>query len=129
LYRYRGLTAFEALSDDGQCIEIKIIGDGTSQRALEAAIEAHRLGRRLSIRRFLCDFTEFRNIGSVSDNYSAAYHGAREGPDIDDSARVAVVTSPGDRSHDFAEVVARNSGQNLKVFTDRTAAVMHLLGD
>ena len=115
-----------AVSDCGRYVVVKIVGEGPSHRALEAAYEAHALGRSRGIRHFLCDYSEFRNIGSVGENYAAAYRGAREAPEIDRFARVAVLSSSDDRSHDFAEIVARNSGQDLKLFTDRDEAIRFL---
>jgi hypothetical protein len=39
---------------------------------------------------------------------------------------VAVVVAQGDHSHDFIETVARNSGLNVKLFTDRVEAMAFL---
>ncbi len=52
----------------------------------------------------------------------------QETPGIDKYAHVAVLVSPDDHSHDFVEVVARNSGLNVTLFRDLAAAIKHLLG-
>jgi hypothetical protein len=51
-----------------------------------------------------------------------------ETPGIDTEARVAVVIAKGDHSHDFIETVARNSGLNVKLFTEWDRAISFLYG-
>ena len=51
----------------------------------------------------------------------------QQAEDIDRNARVAVLRSPGDHSHDFIETVSRNAGLHVKLFTDRAKALAHLL--
>jgi hypothetical protein len=41
--------------------------------------------------------------------------------------RVAVLVRPEDHSHDFAETVTKNAGQDITIFRDREAAINHLL--
>ena len=42
-------------------------------------------------------------------------------------ARVALLVSPGDHSHDFVETAARNAYLDVTLFRDKDAAVRHLL--
>lgn len=48
-------------------------------------------------------------------------------PRIDESARVALLVSLDDRSHNFVEIVTQNADFHVKLFTDREEAVTYLL--
>lgn len=111
----------------GRYIIITVTGTINRQTAMQYNMEAHALGQQLGIDRFLMDVTEARNTDTVIDTYDFAYHDLSEAPGLVLEARVAVLVSPGDHSHDFVEVVARNAGLNLTLFTDRDEAVQHLL--
>ncbi|MHB9027638.1 MAG: hypothetical protein ACYC9O_02595 [Candidatus Latescibacterota bacterium] len=72
------------------------------------------------------DVTESRNIESSTKGYQFA-HSDMMTDKIDRFARVAMLVSPGDHSHDFIETVSRNAGLNVTLFRDREQAVRHLL--
>lgn len=72
------------------------------------------------------DVREARNTDSVFNNYSFAYKDMHKAEEIDKRARVAVVVSPQDNSHDFIETVSRNAGLDVVLFTDIDRAVAHL---
>lgn len=110
-------------------IVLKIKGDLTSEMALRQDLEAHFLGKKLGISRYLVDATESRNVDSVSNNYDFAFKDIMISPDIDKNARVALLVSPEDNSHDFVETVARNAGLDVTLFRDRDLAIRHLLRD
>ncbi|HMQ55785.1 MAG TPA: hypothetical protein PKE64_27790 [Anaerolineae bacterium] len=114
---------------DGRYIVITVTGTINRQTAMQYNLEAHALGQQLGIDCFLVDVTEARNTDTVIDTYDFAYHDMSEAPALMFEARVAVLVSPGDHSHDFVEVVARNAGLNMTLFTDRDQAVQHLLRD
>ena len=114
-------------SADGKYIVLKVTGDMTRRLTMDQNLESHAMGKRLGINRYLVDVTESRNVESVIDNYRFAYEDMRQAADIDKSARVAVLVSPDDHSHDFVETAARNAGLNVTLFTDRELAVRHLL--
>jgi len=108
---------------------LRIIGDMDPRVALQVTVEAHKLGRELGVKRYLCDFRECRNIGSVYDNYWFAYDGTQMSVDIDNSARVATLISPDDQSHNSSVTFGRNSGKDLVPFTNLDAAVYYLVKD
>jgi hypothetical protein len=91
--------------------------------------ESHALGRKLGIRRYLVDLRKSRNVESLLDGYQFAYQDMPQQPEIDRSARVAILVSPGDHSHDFIETVSRNSGLDVTLFRDYEQAIAHLTGD
>lgn len=116
-------------SDDGKYIVLEIRGDITGELALKQDVEAHSLGRKRGINRYLVDATNARNVESVENNYKFAYDDVKTSGDIDKNARVALLVSPEDHSHDFVETVSKNAGLNVTLFRDREAAIRHLLDD
>jgi len=117
------------LSEGGKYIVTKHWGEITSDIVIERTLEAHALGDELAITRHLMDVTEARNVDSATKTYKFAYDVMRGIPGINATARVAVLVSPEDHSHDFAETVTRNAGQDVTIFRDRGSAIAHLLKD
>jgi hypothetical protein len=115
------------LSEDGKYVVTKHWGELTSELVLKRTLEAHRFGDELGVTRHLMDVTEATNIDSVTKTYKFAYNDVREFPEFNFNVRVAVLVSPGDHTHDFAETVTRNAGQDVTLFRDRALAVKHLL--
>ena len=114
-------------SEEGKYIILKHWGELTSVLAMERNLEAHALGAELGISRYLVDGTESRNVDTVTKTYKFAYEDMKIPPGINQNARIAMLVSPDDHSHDFVETVARNSGLNMNLFRDMDAAVQHLL--
>lgn len=117
------------VSEDNRYIVITVKGEITRKDAVEQNLEAHALGKKLGINRYLVDVTEARNTDSVQNNYDFAYTDMHHIEGIDKLARVAAIVSPGDHSHDFIETVSRNAGFNLTIFSDPEEAKQHLLGE
>jgi hypothetical protein len=116
-----------SVSEDGKYIILKIQGDITSELVMKRVQEAHQLGEQLGITRHLMDVTEAKNIDPVAKTYRFAYEEIGKYPGINMKARVAVLVSPDDHTHDFSETVIQNAGQNVTFFRDRESAVRHLL--
>lgn len=114
-----------AASPDGTFIIQTIEGSITGRIATAYAEEAQAFGGSLGIKRFLVDVVRCRNTDSPLGNYDFAYR-AMPASNIEKTSRVAVLVSPGDRSHDFMETVARNAGFDIKLFTDRDLAIRYL---
>jgi hypothetical protein len=114
---------------DGPYIILEVTGNINRQLAMQQNIEAHALGKQLRLNRYLVDVTEARNTDSVADSYDFAYKDMSDTPQIDRAARVATLVRPGDSSHDFIEIVAKNAGLDVTLFSDRELAVRHLLQD
>jgi hypothetical protein len=77
------------------------------------------------VRNRLIDLRDAPNSMSVTTNYDLAYKEMDE-MQIERSTKVAVLYSPGDTSHDFVCTAIRNSGFNLRTFTDEAAAIVWL---
>jgi len=116
-----------SLSDDERYVILKVWGDVTRQTAMEQNLEAHEFGRQRGVNRYLVDMSESRNVDTVLANYQFAYDDMEHTPGIDKAAKVALLVSEGDHSHDFIETVAKNAGLNVTLFTDEQKAIQHLL--
>jgi hypothetical protein len=112
-------------SSDGTYIFMKVVGDINRVSAMTQNIEAHALGKKLGINKYLVDLTESRNTDSIIGNYEFMYKDMTT-PSIDPSARIAALVAPGDNSHDFAVTVAANAGFSMALFTDLTNALNYL---
>jgi len=115
-------------SADGSFVVVKVRGNITLRDALRLNLEAHALGRQLDTDCFLIDVTEARNVDPVMETYGFAYSDMINADGIDRSAFIAVVASPDDHSHDFAETVCRNAGFHVTIFRDRREAIRALVG-
>lgn len=96
---------------------------------MQTNIEAHTLGKKLEINRYLLDLREARNVDSPVNGYKFAYDDMPNEPMIDRKARVAMLVSPEDHSHDFIETVAQNTGLDVTLFRDYEQAIQHLTKD
>lgn len=117
------------VSEDASYVILEITGEITSHNIMGMIMESHALGRARGITRHLVDATHARNTSTVTENYRFAYKDAGAIPGLDPDARVAMLVSPEDHSHDFIETVTQNSGYNTRLFRDRKAAVDYLLQD
>jgi hypothetical protein len=117
------------VSEDSTYIVMEVEGEITASAQLQRVIESHKLGRELGIKKFLVDVVRARNTQRDLENYRFAHHEIPESPEINKAATIAMVVAPDDHSHDFVEVVSRNSGQNVTLFRDMDDAVRFLKGD
>lgn len=118
-----------APSPNGRYIVITVLADIDRKLAMKFVVEAHALGRQLGIRRYLVDVVQARNVDPVIDQYEFAYTDIQQVAGIDRDARVAAVAAPGDTSHDFIEIVARNAGFSFRLFFDPREAEAFLMTD
>ena len=116
-------------SEDRKYIILTIKGDITRDIAIQYNLEAHALGEKPGIHRYLTDLTESRNVESLVEKYKFAYQDMQQEAGINRYARVALLVSPSDHSHDFIETVARNSGLDVTLFRDGEEAISHLMRD
>ncbi len=112
-------------SPDGNYVIMKMIGNIDRVIAMKNNIKAHKYASKYGINCFLLDLTECRNNESIIDNHKFAYKDMNV-PDINKLARIAMLVDPEDHSHDFIEVVTRNSGLNVKKFISLEEAVRFL---
>jgi hypothetical protein len=115
------------LSEDKKFVILKVSGMINRQLALSYNLEAHTFGAARGVDRFLLDFTDCRNTDTVLRNFTFVNSDMKT-PGINWSARVAMLVSPHDRSHDFIEALFRAAGADVTLFHDRDLAVWHLTG-
>ncbi len=113
-------------SADGKYIIVKVSGETTSQSAMKQNIEAHVLGKKLGISRYLVDATAARNLNTVTQDYLLAHEDMMKTTDVDRNARGAILVSPEDHSHDFIETMSKNAGLDTKHLRDHELAIQHL---
>ncbi len=119
--------AYEVLiADDRSHIVLKLLG-AAGRPQFQGVLDAHALGAKEGIHRYLVDLTEATNRDSTLDDYEMAYTDFPAHAVIDRSARVVALVRPGDHSHDFLVTVFRNSGSFVELFDDRAAALRALL--
>ncbi len=118
-----------SISSDRTHVLMTVQGEINRELAYKYNIEAHTIGRKAGINRYLVDLTDAHNTDSVIDKFDFAYTDMRSDPVINPNARVVVLVAVGDHSHDFVETVARNAGMNVTMFTDREQAIKFLYSD
>ena len=114
-------------SEDRKYIVLKHWGEMNSEFGMTRVQEAHKLGAEIGIDRYLVDLTEAVNTDSAYKSYKYAYEDMKTPSGVKRSARVAMLVSPDDHSHDFVETVLRNAGHNVTLFRDRESAFKYLL--
>ena len=97
----------------------------TSEFALEFGKAAAEASHEQGVTRQLYDVRRVRNINSVFHNYDFAYKDMVN-LELEHDNRAAILVDPADRSHDFVEIVSRNAGYNVRVFTEKERATAWL---
>jgi len=114
-------------SKDKKYIVLKHWGEMNREFGMKRVIEAHKLGAKLGITRYLVDLTEAINLDIAYSSYMYANEDLKTPCGINRTARAAMLVSADDHSHDFVETVLRNAGHNVTLFRDRELAIKHLL--
>jgi hypothetical protein len=117
-----------SIVEENKYIILKATGNINRLLVIQYFIESHTLGAQKGIDRYLVDFTECRNTDTVLRNYTLVYQDMKD-PRINQAARIALLVSLHDHSHDFLETLLKNSGIDVTLFHDRDLAVWHLTQD
>ena len=102
-----------SISDDNTMIIIKVDGNVNSNMALEYSMNAYLLAKDKGILCFLIDLTNARNQQTIAENYDFMNLDLDESGFVDRRAKIAMLVSPEDHSHDFVEKIARIMGHNI----------------
>ena len=113
------------LSDDEKQIVCRVTGPMDVDVAREFSLAIEDLNKERRVDRFLFDVRGASNVSGVLDNYTFAYRDMAE-LDLRRDIRSAILTSKGDRSHDFVETLLRNAGYRARIFDDEAVAVAWL---
>ncbi len=111
---------------DGKYIILKTFGTISRHLTVKYYLEAHELGKKLGIDRFLLDFTECRNTDTVLRNYKFVYDDMKN-PAFIPTARTALLVGPNDHSHDFIESLFRAAGADFALFREMKLAMFRLM--
>jgi hypothetical protein len=116
------------MSESKKYVMIRVMVPVTRDIALRFTRDAKAMAEMGGTRidRFLFDMSKAHNIAGVGSNYDFAYSDMAK-LEVDRSARSAVLVGPTDSTHDFPELVLRNAGYNVRVFTNEEEAVAWLL--
>jgi len=113
------------VSDSGKYIIVCVNEDMTRSLAESLGLEAMHLGNRKNINKYLYDLRNSRNKESVNANYIFANQDLKR-LEPNPSNKIAMLTSPNDKSHDFIGTVLRNAGYDVKLFVNQSEAIAWL---
>jgi len=113
-------------SEENDFITIVVVGEINRKSAIQQDLEAHALGKKLGINKYLVDVRAAKNTDNRLDQHKFAYKDIPQSEEIDKSARVAILVSPRDDSHNFIEAVTQNTGLNVKLFYEEEDAIAYL---
>lgn len=104
-----------AISDDGKYITNKANVPVTLELAVQMAEQTARHIEDTGIQRVLVDLRGVSSVMSTFDDYKYAY---TEIPrlGIPRGVYVALLTDPGDTTHEFMPIVSQNAGYTLQIF-------------
>lgn len=99
----------------------------TRELAGALAAEVTLLAEKHRITGYLYDLRQSRNVETLTANYQFTHEDMQKmDVTIKRHARVALLTSPDDDSHDFVELVSRNAGYLVRQFKDQDEAIAWL---
>ena len=108
------------------CIHVtETIDPSLAQEIMEEMV---RIQNQNDLQRFLLDVREVHSQTSPFDDYDLAYERVRSS-ELSRIIKVALLRSPSDTTHRFAEIVGRNAGHNITLFEDMDVAVAWLQDD
>jgi hypothetical protein len=114
---------FEILPvDEKGYLRIQVYDNMDRQFANEMAEAVITRQQQVNIDRLLYDLRNSRNVETIPDNYFWANQDAVE-LDLSTKDRIALLTAADDSSHDFIEVVMRNTGFNARIFKTEEQAI------
>ncbi|HCY75367.1 MAG TPA: hypothetical protein DHV28_05560 [Ignavibacteriales bacterium] len=113
------------VSDSGKYILLRVNENMTRALAERLGTEALYLGSKKNINCYLYDLRNSVNVESINANYIFANQDMKK-LETNPNNKIAMLTSPSDKSHDFVETVLRNAGFNVKLFIDEAEALTWL---
>lgn len=114
-----------ALSDDGSYIRNTIFVDVTNKLIEKFSEEIVRLKEETGAVKFIVDVSRVRSAQSATDMYVLTYNKLTASRSFR-AIKIAIVTHPGDNSHDFMETLFVNNCVTGKIFRNEGEAVAWL---
>ena len=116
-----------SVSEDGTYLRVQVNEPMTRKLAGRIGQEMNATGAEHNLKCYLYDLRNVPNVESPATNYFFA-HEDMPALHLDKSVRSAILASPEDHSHDFAETVLLNAGYTVRLFRDEAAAIAWLEG-
>ena len=113
------------LSDSGKYILVRVNEDMTRTLAESLGLEAMHLGSKKNLNKFLYDLRNSRNKETLNSNYIFVNQDLKR-LEPNPENKIAMLTNPNDKSHDFIETVLRNAGYNVRLFIVEEEAIIWL---
>jgi hypothetical protein len=113
------------LSESKKYIVCRAFTPITEELTIRMTEEVAKIAKATGIKNRLIDIRGMKNMMSITVNYDLAYQNM-EAMQIERSTKVASLQSLGDTSHEFVCNAIRNSGFNLRIFTDEAKAIAWL---
>lgn len=113
------------ISDNGKYILCIITGEIAAKDSERFSSEMDTLSSTSGCKKTLIDVRNAKNVSSNLDNYEFAYHDINR-IGLQRDLRTAILTSPGDQSHDFVKTVLLNAGYCVQSFCDEKEAIAWL---
>lgn len=113
------------ISDSGKYIIVRVNEDMTRTLAESLGLEAMHLGSKKNLNKFLYDLRNSRNKETLNSNYIFVNQDLKR-LEPNPENKIAMLTSPNDKSYDFIETVLRNAGYNVKLFIVEEEAIAWL---
>ena len=111
-----------SISENGKYLIVEVFEVITGELERKFIKEGLKEAKAHNIKNIFVDVSRAPNTASVLENYKFAYDETeRLGHPKD--AKIAVLVSPDDHSHDFIETLFKNAGYNCNIFRDKNSAI------
>lgn len=117
-----------SLAESGKYQLVRVTEPITPELSHELARQTEAFAMKTGVQARFFDVRGTINVSAVSSIYDLAYKDLDE-LGIERATKAAILVSPEDTSHDFAELVLRNAGFNARKFIDEAAAIAWLEED
>ena len=114
------------VSKEGPWIELTLLSPITSDLIKIFSTELSKVAAKHRLGKTLVDVSRVSNTTDTLNQYNFAYsHVEKIG--VPRSLPIAILTAPGDSSHDLIETMLKNAGFFFKKFDDRQLAIDWLM--
>ena len=110
-----------AVSQDGPWMELTVYVPVTVDLEKRITTDMREATEAHNLKDIFTDVTRVPNVAKTFEQYRFAYHDSKQ-LGLPRDSRIAVLTSPEDSSHDFAETVLQNAGFSCAFFQDKSEA-------
>lgn len=110
------------LTDQPALVRVDVYENITGELQREFTLAAVLAARDAELDQFLVDVHRVSNLSTLSDQFNFAYDDVPL-MRLEKGAKIAVIVSPHDLSHDFIRIALCNAGYDCAFFNDETEAL------